>query len=213
MNPSTLIENAGGWAYTVVFALTAGETSAFIGLVLPGETLILLASALAAKGALDPLLLTVAVVGGGVTGDSVGYALGRWSGRWHTPRRLRRFQDRHTVRAERMRTRVERAREFLVGHGGSAVFIGRFIGFVRSFLPFVAGAVRLPYPRFLGFSAAASLVWGVGNVAVGYFLGSAAGRLLHTAGVAGAGVAGAVAFILLLVFRLRRRIFHARGSH
>jgi membrane protein DedA with SNARE-associated domain/uncharacterized membrane protein YccC len=197
MNPTALVESAGLWSYVVVFALTAGETGAFIGVVLPGETLILLAAALAGRGDLDPILLAVAVVAGGITGDSIGFALGHWY--------------EHRRGAERLRGRVRpgsrigQARDFLLRHGGVAIFTGRFIGFVRSFLPFAAGAAGMRYRRFLLFSAAASLVWGVGNVLAGYFLGAAAGRLLRTAGLAGAGGAGVLTVMLLLLFRIRRR--------
>jgi membrane-associated protein len=198
--PSHLVEAAGVWSYVLVFALTAGETSAFIGIVLPGETLIVLAAALAGQGLLDPVVLTAAVVAGGITGDSVGYAFGHWyehrpGGQW-----LRRRIS--------PGTRTGRARDFLVRRGGAAVFMGRFVGFVRSFLPFAAGALGMPYRRFLPYSAVASLIWGTGSVLAGYFLGSSAERLLRAVGVAGAaGLAAAVAVAagLLLVRRMRRR--------
>jgi membrane protein DedA with SNARE-associated domain len=197
MNPTALVESAGLWSYIVVFALTAGETGAFIGVVLPGETLILLAAALAGRGDLDPVLLAVAVVAGGITGDSIGFALGHWY--------------EHRGSAERLRGRIRpgrrtgQARDFLLRHGGVAIFTGRFIGFVRSFLPFAAGAAGMRYRRFLAFSAAASLMWGLANVLAGYFLGTAAGRLVRTAGLAGAGGAAVLALVLFLLFRIQRR--------
>ncbi|KOU66891.1 hypothetical protein ADK57_18225 [Streptomyces sp. MMG1533] len=80
MDVGALIEAAGWWSCVVVFAVTAGETSAFIGVLLPGETVILLASALAGRGDLDPLLLSALVVAGGMTGDGLGYALGSGTG-------------------------------------------------------------------------------------------------------------------------------------
>jgi membrane-associated protein len=198
--PTHLVETAGVWSYVLVFALTAGETSAFIGIVLPGETLILLAAALAGRGLLDPVVLTAAVVVGGITGDSLGYALGHW------------YEHRPGAQWLRRRispgSRTGRARDFLVRRGGAAVFTGRFVGFVRSFLPFAAGALGMPYRQFLPYSASASLVWGTGSVLAGYFLGSSAERLLSTVGVAGVtGVAAAAAIAagLLIVRRIRRR--------
>jgi membrane-associated protein len=201
--PTGLVEAAGPWSYVVLFVLTAGETGAFIGLILPGETLILFAAALAGRGALDPFLLAAAVVGGGAAGDSIGFALGH------------RYE--HRPGAERMRRRIRsggrvgRARDLLLRRGGPAVFVGRFIGFVRSFLPFTAGAIGMPYRRFLPYSAAASVVWGIGNVLAGYFLGSSAERLLRTAGTAGAAAVAAVALIALLLVRIRRRRRTARS--
>ncbi|WP_405539313.1 DedA family protein [Streptomyces sp. NBC_00075] len=197
MIPTDFIEAAGLWTYVLVFAITAGETSAFIGLLLPGETIILLAAALAGRGDLDPVLLTAAVIGGGITGDSLGYALGHWY--------------EHRPSAERLRRRIrpgggiDRAQDFLLRRGGAAVFTGRFIGFVRSFLPFAAGAVGMPFRRFFLYSSAASVLWGTASVLAGYFLGASAEKLIRTAGVAGAGAAAAVTLVVLLVVRTRRR--------
>ncbi|WP_155057507.1 DedA family protein [Streptomyces blattellae] len=196
MDVDALIEAAGWWSYVVVFLMTAGETSAFIGLLLPGETVILVASAVAGRGDLDPVLLAVLVVAGGMTGDNLGFALGRWCERRPSRGRLHRF---------RSDQRIERARAFLMRHGGAAVFTGRFIGFVRTFLPFAAGASGMPYRRFFLYSSAASLVWGIGNVLIGYFAGAAVIDLLHSIGLITAAVLAAVAVAAFIVVRLLTR--------
>jgi membrane protein DedA with SNARE-associated domain len=206
VNLTSVVETAGLWSYAAVFALTAGETSAFIGLFLPGETLILFAAALSARGDLNPVLLAITVVTGGIVGDSVGYAVGRWYERWPRPGWTRRRSRRQPSAGDGRRgSRVGNARNFLRRHGGSAVFIGRFIGFVRTFLPFVAGASGMPYRRFLPYSAAACVVWGVANVVAGYFLGSAAERLLRTVGLAGAATAVGAVVVTFLAVSIRRR--------
>ncbi|WP_051969744.1 DedA family protein [Kitasatospora azatica] len=197
MNLTALVAAAGMWSYALVFVLTAGETSAFVGLVLPSETVILFAAALSSHGALNPVLLAVAVILGGIVGDSTGYALGRLFGR-----RVATGKQRRRIRPG---GRVDRATGYLRRRGGPAVFTARFIGFVRSFVPFTAGAARMPYRAFLGYSAAASVSWGVLNVALGYFLGASAAGLLRTVGLAGAIAAGAVALLAVGVLRLRRR--------
>ncbi|MEU4098920.1 DedA family protein [Streptomyces sp. NPDC026673] len=204
MHLDGLIEAAGWWSYVVVFAVTAGETSAFVGLLLPGETVILLASAIAGRGDLNPLILAAAVVTGGIAGDNLGYALGRHCER-HPGTWL------HRIRPD---SRIGRAQNFLIRHGGAAVFTGRFIGFVRTFLPFVAGVSRMPYRRFVAYSSAASLVWGVGNVVLGYFAGAAATELLHRAGLVALPVLAAAAVAALAVARLltRRRRRTARAT-
>ncbi|MFI1354393.1 DedA family protein [Streptomyces sp. NPDC020898] len=203
MDIGALIEAAGWWTYIVVFAVTAGETGAFIGVLLPGETVILLASAIAGRGDLDPVLLAALVVTGGMTGDSLGYALGRWYGRRPNSRLTQRI---------RPGSRIGQAQDFLTRHGGASVVAGRFIGFVRTFLPFAAGASGMPYRRFFLFSTVASLIWGIGNVLLGYFAGAAATDFLHEAGLIGATVLAAVAVALLgLVWLLRRRRAGARA--
>lgn len=211
MIPTDLIQAAGLWTYVLVFTITAAETSAFIGLLLPGETLILLAAALAGRGDLDPALLTAAVIGGGITGDSLGYAIGHWYEHRPSAERLR-----HRIQPG---GRIDHARDFLLRRGGPAVFTGRFIGFVRSFLPFAAGAVGMPFPRFFLYSSTASAIWGTGNVLAGYFLGASAERLLRTAGVAGALAATAAILAMILVVRIRHLRarpplrHHRRGRH
>ncbi|MFC8198893.1 DedA family protein [Streptomyces sp. NPDC057298] len=203
MDVGALIEAAGWWSYIVVFAVTAAETGAFVGVLLPGETVILLASAIAGRGDLNPLLLAALVVTGGMTGDSLGYALGHWYGRRPNAR---------LTRWVRSGTRIGQARGFLTRHGGAAVVAGRFIGFVRTFLPFAAGASGMPYRRFFLFSTLASLVWGIGNVLLGYFAGAATTDFLHWAGLIGAAVLAAVAVALFgLVWFLRRRRGSARA--
>ncbi|MEW2165320.1 DedA family protein [Streptomyces sp. NPDC007084] len=197
MNVDALIETAGWWSYLLLFLMTAGETSAFAGLLLPGETFVLLASAVASQGDLNVLIVAVAVVAGGITGDNLGYALGhRWGRHAHarpaTPTRFHRS--------------IDRARTFLAHHGGAAVVTGRFIGFVRSFVPFAAGAFGMPYRRFFLYSAIASLSWGVGNVLLGYYAGAAADRFLHSVGLIGAAVLAAVAVVIVAaVWVLKRR--------
>jgi membrane protein DedA with SNARE-associated domain len=204
MDFGALVEAAGWWSCIVVFALTAGETSAFIGVLLPGETVILLASAIASRGDLDPVLLAILVVTGGMTGDSLGYALGHWYGQRPNTR---------LTRWVRPGSRIGRAQDFLTRHGGAAVVTGRFIGFVRTFLPFVAGASGMRYRRFFLFSTVASLIWGIGNVLLGYFAGAAATDVLHEAGLIGAAVLAAVTVALFgLVWLLGRRRGSTRAS-
>lgn len=200
MDLDALIEAAGWWSYLVVFAVTAGETGAFVGLLLPGETVILLASAIAGRGDLNPVVLAVVVVAGGMTGDSLGYALGRWYKRRPNARLARRF---------RPDGRIGRTQAFLMRHGGAAVVMGRFVGFVRTFLPFAVGASGMPYRRFFLYSTLASLLWGIGNVVLGYFAGAAVTELLHSVGLIGAAALAALAVVLLVLVWILR---HHRGS-
>lgn len=196
MHIDTLMESAGWWSYLVVFAVTVGETSAFIGVLVPGETVILLAAALAGKGDLNPALLAAVVVAGGIIGDNLGYLLGRRCGRRPSSGRFARL---------RLDSHLRRAQSFLVRHGGKAVFAGRFIGFIRTFLPFAAGASAMPYRRFLFFSTLASVVWGVGNVLIGYFVGAAATEYLHSAGIVGALTLAVAALAVFTSLRLLKR--------
>ncbi|MFG3023942.1 DedA family protein [Streptomyces sp. NPDC048254] len=196
MHLNGVIEAAGWWSYVVVFVLTASETSAFVGLLVPGETAVLLGAAVAGRGGLNVFLLAAVVVAGAVTGDSLGYALGRRCAR--RPARPRPLAARRTARA----------RAFLAHHGAATVLTSKFIGFARTFVPYAAGSSGMPYRRFLGYSALASLVWGAATVTLGYFAGAAAADYLRPPGPTGALAVAAVAALVLVVVKVcthRRR--------
>ncbi|MFI9801717.1 DedA family protein [Streptomyces sp. NPDC052302] len=196
MHLDAVIEAAGWWSYAVVFALTAAETSAFVGLLVPGESAVLLAAAVSGHGGPDVALLAAVVVAGAVTGDNLGFALGRRCAKRPGHRWTPRIPGRH---------RDGRLRTFLTGHSGAALFTGKFIGFARTFLPYLAGSLGMPYRRFVLYSTAGSLVWGTGTVLVGHFAGSAAIELLHKAGLIGVAVLAVVIVAALAVLRLRTR--------
>ncbi|MFF0305289.1 DedA family protein [Streptomyces sp. NPDC004562] len=196
MHLDAVIEAAGWWSYAVVFALTAAETSAFLGLLVPGESAVLLAAAVSGHGGPNVALLAAVVVAGAVTGDNLGYALGRRCAKRPGHRWTPRIPGRH---------RDGRLRTFLAGHSGAALFTGKFIGFARTFLPYLAGSSGMPYRRFVLYSTAGSLVWGTGTVLVGHFAGSAAIELLHKAGLIGVAVLAVVIAAALAVLRLRTR--------
>ncbi|WP_327111451.1 DedA family protein [Streptomyces sp. NBC_01341] len=196
MQPNSLIEAAGWWSYAVVFLLTAAETSAFVGLLIPGETAVLIAAAIAGRGDLNGPLLAVVVVAGAVTGDHLGFALGR---------RCARRPARGRGRAFSGGTRSGRTSAFLRRHGGAAVFTGKFVGFVRTFLPYAAGFSGMPYRRYVLYSTAASVVWGTGSVLLGYYAGAAAIEFVHSTGLAGAGALAAVGVPALIVAKILAR--------
>ncbi|MBC3841253.1 DedA family protein [Streptacidiphilus sp. 4-A2] len=212
-----LVESAGIWAYVLIFALTMAETSIFVGIICPGESMVLFAAALAGTGHLSVTALAIAVITGGITGDSVGYWVGRWSARSPAVGRLRRRARRRGL-PPWLRSRLpfrsgaQRAHDLMLRHGGAAVFTGRFIGFVRTFVPFAAGAAGMPYRRYVPYTVAASLLWGSGTIAVGFSLGASAGELLHGAGIAV--LTGLVALVVavLLARRIRRRSAPAAPS-
>jgi membrane-associated protein len=125
----------------------------------------------------------------------LGYALGR---------RCERHPDTWLARRLRSDSWSGMAQTFLTRRGGAAVLTGRFVGVIRAFLPFAAGASCMPYRRFF-YGATASLVQGSGNVLLGYFVGAAATRVLHSAGLIGAAVLAAVAVALFCVVRILKR--------
>ena len=149
-------------AYVLIFALVFAEAALFVGFVLPGETAVFIGGVLASTHRLALPVLLLLVVVAAVTGDSVGYEVGRRAGpRVLESRPLRRHAG-----------RLDGARAVLQRRGGTAVFLGRFTAFLRAVMPALAGVSRMPYRRFLGWNAAGGLVWGVGVTLLGFFAGA-----------------------------------------
>lgn len=150
----------GNWTYLLVGVLAFLETSAFVGLIAPGEVAVVFGGFVAGQGAINAVALWIIVWFCAAAGDSTGYVLGRKLGRaWALE-----YGERVGVTAGRFDA-VER---FFLRHGGKTILIGRFIGFFRSLGPFVAGSARVPYLRFLAASLTGAGLWSAAFVALGY---------------------------------------------
>jgi membrane-associated protein len=144
--------------YVVVLTLVFVESGLLVGFFLPGDSVLFAAGLLSAdpdSGLWLPALAGAVAVAA-VAGDAVGY----WSGR-----RLGRPWLLH--RAGRAVQRVEQAEAFYRRWGGRAVIIARFIPWVRTFTPIVAGVGRMPYPNFVAANVIGALIWGSGLVVLG----------------------------------------------
>ena len=131
---------------------------------MPGETIVVVAGILASLEVLDLPDTIVIAVAGAIIGDNIGYYLGRRLGRpW---------LERHGRLVGMHGGVLLRVDLLFVRHGGKAVLIGRFIGFLRAMLPFVAGASRMSYAQFVVCNAIGATVWGIAFVLLGYFVGT-----------------------------------------
>lgn len=181
--------------YLIVGALVFAEDAFLLGLVVPGETAAILGGVVANLGRTDLATTTTLVVVAAILGDAAGYQIGYHVG----PRLL------DTGPLHRRRGQVDAARETLLHRGGPAVFFGRWVAFLRTLIPFLAGAARMRYRTFLFFNASSAVLWGVANVLLGYVVG-ASYRMIATAyGTAAAVLAVLVVIVLLIVWRVRRR--------
>jgi membrane-associated protein len=191
------------WAtYLVVTALVFGEAAAFVGLVLPGETALLLAGALAGTGRLSLTVLVGLAMVAAVVGDSVGYEVGR-----HLGPRLMDSRAGRLVGAKRW----ARAEAIMARRGGWAVLAGRWVGVLRALMPAIAGSTRMPYRRFLLFNALGGTLWAAVVVVAGYLAGASWHRVQMYLGHAG------VAAVTLVVaafaaFSIWRRMVRGRIS-
>jgi membrane protein DedA with SNARE-associated domain len=153
-------EQVGGWLYLIAGFLAFAEAALMIGVVLPGETALLVAGLAAHQGYIGLWPMIAVAIVAAVLGDSVGYEIGRILG----PR----------LRGSRLGRRIgpgrwEAAEAFLGRHGGKAVLLGRFTAVLRALTPGIAGMTHMPYLRtFLPWNVAGGVLWGAGCVLLGY---------------------------------------------
>ena len=146
-----------GWALAAVFLFPALETGLVIGVILPGETAVILGGVLASTGRVPLWAVAAASVAGAIAGDCGGYVLGRRYGE-------------EAIR-KRLGTKWDRAHSWLSKNGTLPIFAARFIPFVRTVLPVTAGAIEVPRRRFFPPDIAAGILWGIGSALIGYFAG------------------------------------------
>ncbi|MDM7953552.1 MAG: DedA family protein [Cyanobium sp. CZS 25K] len=137
-----------GWGYWVVFGAMLLENA---GVPLPGETVTLLAGYAAGSGQLQLLGVMGAAAGGAILGDNLGYWVGRRAG-WGLLLRGGRLLGRSPEQMEALRERFLR-------YAGKSVLLGRFVAVLRVLAGPIAGAVRMPYPRFLLFNMLGAVLW------------------------------------------------------
>nr|WP_241732109.1 DedA family protein [Galbitalea soli] len=174
------------------------ETSVLLGLVVPGDTIVLVSST-GVDGPVQYVALALAVIAGALCGESIGFSLGRFFGpRIRASRLGRRLGERNWVRAE---TYLER-------RGGVAVFISRFLPVFHSLVPLVVGTSAMRYGRFIAWTAPACVLWAFAYVSVGAFAAGGYRQLsgqLHVAGYLFVAVVGAALLVIYLVKKLIER--------
>jgi membrane-associated protein len=194
-----LSDTLGAWAYLLVAALAFLETGAFVGLIAPGETAIVLGGVVAAQGGVDlPVILLVAWVAAAL-GDLASFLLGQRLGR--------RFLITRGPRLGVTATRLERVEGFFDRHGAKAILIGRFVGIVRAVAPFLAGASGMRLRAFLPWSLLGTAAWATTFTLVGYVFhrsfASAAHTLTH--GALGLAVVATAALLLHAWLQARKQ--------
>jgi membrane-associated protein len=194
-----LSDTLGPWTYALVAALAFAETGAFIGLLAPGETAIVLGGVVAAQGEISlPLMILIAWTAAAL-GDLASFALGKRLGR--------RFLQTRGPRLGVTAPRLERVEAFFERHGAKAILVGRFVGLVRAVAPFLAGASGLRLRAFLPWSLLGTAVWASAFTLIGFAFSNsfaaAAGALTHGA-LALAVLAAAV--LALREYRRARRV-------
>ena len=177
------------YGYTVIFVGIMLES---IGLPLPGESLMIAAALYAATTRqLNIFILVPVAAVGAISGDQIGYFIGRWIGY----RMLARWGHKLGLTDERL----EFGRFLFRRYGAGVVFFGRFVAILRTFAAVLAGANRMPWHRFLLWNALGGVGWTALYGFGAYGLGDAAKRLKGPVGI-GLAVVGAAALLAAFIF-------------
>lgn len=160
-----IIHKFGNLSYFVLFAIVFVETGVVIFPFLPGDSLLFASGTLAAAmGAFNMWILIPVFLAAAILGDTMNYHIGHKVGTSIPPKS---FLGR-VVKKERM----EAAEKFFNKHGGKTIVIARFMPFIRTFIPFVAGASKMKYGYFIMYNVVGAVLWVLSCTLLGYFFGN-----------------------------------------
>ena len=157
-----LVRDYGNWVYAILFLIVFCETGLVVLPLLPGDSMLFVAGALASQGALEVHGLALALMLAAILGDSLNYAIGKRFGH------LIAGPDSRWVKQEHL----QRTHAFFEKHGGKTIIVARFVPIVRTFAPFVAGMGAMTYKRFMAFNFVGGFLWVVSFVYAGHFFGN-----------------------------------------
>lgn len=179
------------------------ETSVLVGLVVPGDTIVIVAST-AVDGFVEYFALVIAVILGALIGESIGFALGRFFG----PK----------IRASRLGQRIGetnwvRAENYLDRRGGIAVFVSRFLPVLHSVIPLTVGMSTMSYRKFMTWTVPATVIWTFAYVSVGTFAAGSFRDLLDRLHYAGYIFVGIIAVFIVAVFVVKKLLERSEARH
>jgi membrane-associated protein len=157
-----LVTQYGTWTYAILFAIVFAETGLVVLPLLPGDSLLFAAGALAALGALDPWFLGGLLIVAAVLGDTVNYHVGKWIGPRAFSGEIRWLRKDY----------LDKTHAFFERHGGKTIILARFVPIVRTFAPFVAGVGTMTYRQFILYNVVGAVAWVGLFVPLGYFFGN-----------------------------------------
>ena len=195
-----VIGSLGHWGYLVIFLVVALECQAGFGLVMPGESLVLVGGFFAEQGVFELPALIMVISLAAIAGDSIGYQLGRHLGR--------RWLTQHGGRFGLRQAHLDRVDLFFVKHGGKAVFCSHFLHLLRSLMPFIAGSHRMAYLKFLSFNAAGCIVWASVFTVLGYLTGKSWRIAAKWIGGASEIIGGMLVLVIVVVLLWRYLVRH-----
>ncbi len=194
----------GAWTYLLVGIMAFLETGAFVGLLAPGETVILIGGVVAGQGEIDVIVLIAIIWVCAVAGDMTSFFVGRRLGRD--------FLVRHGPKVQITEARIEQTEAFFDKHGGKAIFLGRFVGLIRAVAPFLAGSSGMPLRRFAPYDVLGAGLWGTTFALLGFFFWRSIDKVLNWAKTGSLALGTIIVLGTLLTVAVRRlRDDEARG--
>ncbi|MBT9466187.1 DedA family protein [Hydrogenophaga sp.] len=159
----TFVQNYGAWVYALLFLIIFTETGVVVMPFLPGDSLLFVVGTLCGAGLMSLPLAMGLLVAAAVLGDQTNYSIGRYFGpkvfQWENSRLFN-------------RNAFNQAHAFYERYGGITIILARFMPFIRTFAPFVAGVAEMTRTKFTAYNVIGALIWVVGLVGAGYFFGN-----------------------------------------
>jgi membrane-associated protein len=156
-----IIGNYGFWTYLILFAVIFCETGFVILPYLPGDSMLFVAGTLAGAGYLNVEILVITLLAAAILGDTVNYWIGHTAGMKVLERKHSFVKTKH----------LDRTREYFNRYGGITIVIARFIPFIRTFAPFLAGVGKMRYRWFLTYNVIGASLWILAFTLAGFFFG------------------------------------------
>jgi membrane-associated protein len=153
----------GMWVYVLLFAIVFTETGVVVMPFLPGDSLLFITGALCGVGLMSLPLSIGVLLAAAILGDQCNYTIGRYFGpkvfQWEDSR----FFNKKAF---------DKAHQFYETHGGITIILARFMPFIRTFVPFVAGVAEMTRSKFTMYNVSGGIIWVVGLCLAGYFFGN-----------------------------------------
>jgi membrane-associated protein len=159
----TFVHDHGAWVYALLFLIVFVETGVVVMPFLPGDSLLFVVGAMCGVGFMSYPLACAVLIAAAVLGDQCNYSIGRYFG----PKVFQWEQSRYFNKRA-----FDQAHAFYEKYGGITIVVARFMPFIRTFAPFVAGVAEMSRAKFSAWNVGGALIWVLGIVTAGYFLGS-----------------------------------------
>jgi membrane-associated protein len=159
----SFVAQYGAWVYVLLFAIVFTETGVVVMPFLPGDSLLFITGALCGVGLIHLPLAMLVLLAAAIVGDQCNYMIGRYFGpkvfQWEDSR----FFNKKAF---------DKAHQFYETYGGVTIILARFMPFIRTFVPFVAGVAEMTRSKFTMYNVAGAVIWVVGLCLAGYFFGN-----------------------------------------